>query len=425
MCAYPLVREEHIMLDGGWAHNIAAHNGSTLGFNDRLLVYNPISAHVSGEGLIQDGHKTTTKTVQGGTIKTFKALETSIPTPSLTSTLANAAKVQDFYDITARPSPALADQGTWMLTLQGALGDWTAATYGSDEPQFGGGIAYETGGSPAWRLCFSFTSHYDNASDLRRQRPSMYTCAINDLGNTAEVRGPYSLNDGTNLPAAFVDGWKTRIPVAFRPYFGGHTHFTGNGTMSIVSRQSWGVCAYAFTPTDLDDDATYGDGATAKMTATTPAITCAPVFYYTQAYPMHRYYPAVGVSTVGFSSLIFNGTMRCTGMVWPEGSRSVLFIMSLARQMIDYGGGGFNGADFDSCVLAFDAVDLIRSYAGTIPKYGPMPYGIWPLDRHVNNAAATESNTRTWGVGFDPATGRMWTRWLSGVLTTQHTITGY
>jgi len=162
------------------------------------------------------------------------------------------------------------------------------------------------------------------------------------------------------------------------------------GTLGAInSLQSWGPSASVFNPADV------ATGSPA------PAMV---VLGYPYGHPLAD-------TTTGNQYL--SQADFITGMVFPAGTRTVLFFGKHGTGNYCYGTGGTSGDCYDpddnskgihsypyrSQVWAYDANDLIAVKNGLKQSYEVMPYAVWQLDAPVVDIQ---------GVAYDPATQRLY-----------------
>ena len=275
-----------------------------------------------------------------------------------------------------------------------------------------GGAAVDTSGEPlggllAWngKLLGTVYGNYD-ASDLVKL--SHFTSGLY-LSRTGDFAGMYGVGEAPAVPnPAFVDGYMAEIPPEWQSQFGGPA-LTGNCCLSIISRTSLGPAASVFDP----DQVGLQDPAPAT-----------PVVGYPIDHPTMGEYGDQG-------NVLYNGSMGITGMVFPQGSRSVLFGRR-GKGTFCYGEGTDNSAlnntycdpaypDVLCCydpvdsskgghaypyvylALAYDALDLLSVKWGQKQMWEIMPYGVWEL-----NFPFAIADAQILGAAYDPATQRIY-----------------
>src|SRR6185436_6611985 len=102
------------------------------------------------------------------------------------------------------------------------------------------------------------------------------------------------------LGAGYVSGYFGLVPAAWQTALGGPV-LNGQCCLGIISRTSYGPALFAIDPT--------------RLTASNP-LPATPLVYYPQANPLAEW---------DSTNPYFNGTTEIRGVVFPEGTRSVLF----------------------------------------------------------------------------------------------------
>jgi hypothetical protein len=199
----------------------------------------------------------------------------------------------------------------------------------------------------------------------------------------ADAKGLYQVG---NLGAGMVSGFMTEIPQEWRSLLGGPV-LTGNCCLSIISRTSFGPAAFVFDP--------------AKLGAVTP-VPDIPLVYY----------PAAHTTIGGWSASwdpahggFFGGGTTMSGLVFPGGSRSVLFFGTQGTGKFCYGEGtadkslvgkpvgdgaewcydpdgsskGTHAFPYVPQVWAYDAADLLAVRRGRKKPWQVKPYATWTL----------------------------------------------
>lgn len=229
-----------------------------------------------------------------------------------------------------------------------------------------------------------------------------------DLGAKGDVRGPFQV--GT-LGAGFVSGYFGSVPAEWQDAFGGPV-LNGNCCLGIISRTSYGPALFAINPLDLG--------------AANP-VPASPLVYYTGDYPLLE----PGDIGDGWSntSALFNGTTEVKGVVFPEGTRSVLFFGRQGVGQFCYGPGtsdpnlagrpadggvdtycydpadsnkGTHAYPYAYYVWAYDANDLAAVKAGSVEPWAVRPYGVWRVELPFSSG-----DGRLNGAAYDPRTRRI------------------
>ena len=213
-----------------------------------------------------------------------------------------------------------------------------------------------------------------------------------DLGVKGDVKGPYQVGE---IGAGFVSGYFGLVPAAWQAALGGPV-LNGNCCLSIISRTSYGPAAFTFDPLMLG--------------VKTPA-PIKPLVYYPSAHPLLDR----GVSGDGWSntSTLFNGTSAVTGVVFPNGTRSLLFFGRHGLGKFCYGEGhecndpvqdskGGHAAPYQQYVWAYDANHLANVKTRRRDPWTVKPYAVWELKLPFANGGG-----HLRGATYDPDTNRL------------------
>ena len=251
------------------------------------------------------------------------------------------------------------------------------------------------------RLIISAYSNYDA---MGTQVSSHFARSL-DLSSTDPVLGPVRV--GLQYPG-FVSGYMTNVPPEWQTLLGGPA-LTGNCCLSITGYQSNGPAASSFDPAKI---------------VTASAISATPLVGYPHSSPLGPGW--------GTQNDLFNGSTNITGIVFPFGTRSVLFFgvqgtgpfcygpgtpsVSLAGQIVAGTNGepwcydpvnsskGPHAYPYVYQVWAYDANDLLAVKNGSKAADQIQPYAIWHL--MLPYVTAT-SPTSILGVAYDPNTNRI------------------
>jgi hypothetical protein len=203
------------------------------------------------------------------------------------------------------------------------------------------------------QLYISAYDYYDgNASTVY----SHFSRPLN-LSTKGQVGGPFNL--GT-LNSGFYSGYMASVPQAWQANFGAAA-ITGNCCLAIISRTSHGPGLFSFDPANLG------------VIKPAPA---SPLVYYDSAH-----------TTLGpwnATSKVFNGTTEIQGVVFPDGTRSVLFFGRQGIGTYCYGGSQCNDPAFPNTqgnhaypyvyqVWAYDAAELAAVKAGSKQPWDVKP----------------------------------------------------
>ena len=222
------------------------------------------------------------------------------------------------------------------------------------------------------------------------------------------VNGPYQVGEpgfcltSNQLCAGFVDGYMTNIPLDWQAALGGPV-LSGQCCIPVIGRTSSGPAAVTIDPGQL--------GLTAPLPVT-------PQVFYPLAYPT--------LGTFYTDSAYFNGSSEVKGLVFPSGTRSLLFFGRHGLGPFCYGEGtsdptlaglatpdgsiycydptsiykGTHGYPYAYYVWAYDASQL-AGVAGGNP-WNPTPYAVWSLTLPFGIADA-----HILGATYDAASGRI------------------
>ncbi len=208
------------------------------------------------------------------------------------------------------------------------------------------------------------------------------------LSTSGQVQGPFKVG---SQYAGFVSGYMTTIPQEWRAHFGGPA-LTGNCCIAIAGIQSNGPAVSVFDPENV--------GRLSPVPAT-------PVLGY-------PYGNILGPGETVTNS-IYNMSTVIRGVVFPSGSRSVLFFGRIGIGRYCYGGGDECGDPADPYkgthaypyvyqVWAYDANDLLAVKNGSKLQHQVQPYAIW------NFNLPFESNGTHFigGVAYDEASRNLY-----------------
>ena len=221
-------------------------------------------------------------------------------------------------------------------------------------------------------------STYDAAGT---QTKSQFVRPTN-LSTRGQVQGPFTIG---STYSGWVDKYAAIIPPEWQSSFGGPVLVGGSGG-SIDSLQSWGPSSSVITPSDV--------GSQNPVPATL-------VLGYAIDHPLASYY--VGNQYWSANTII-------TGMVFPQGTRSVLYFGKHGLGDYCYGGGdqcndpddsskGSHSYPYEAHVWAYDANDLLAVKNGQKQSWEVRPYAVWTLSSNWHDVQ---------GVGYDPATQRLY-----------------
>jgi len=251
------------------------------------------------------------------------------------------------------------------------------------------------------KLYVSAYSYYDGSGT---QTVSHFVRPLN-LSTTGQVLGPFQV--GTQYPG-FVSGYMTLVPPEWQTALGGPA-LTGGCCHAITSIQSNGPAASVFDP--------------ARVGSTNPA-PATPVV----GYP----YPQSLGPGWGTTNSLYNGSTQITGIVFPQGTRSVLFFGRHGTGPFCYGSGttdqslagttnpangdpwcydladqskGTHAFPYVYQVWAYDANDLLAVKNGSKAQYQIQPYATWNFNLPFENA---NDPHLLGGTGYDPQTNNIY-----------------
>jgi len=229
-------------------------------------------------------------------------------------------------------------------------------------------------------------AYYDAAG---AQTKSHFTSGTT-LATSGDCHGLYTVG---NVFPAFVGGYMTTIPSAWQSALGGPA-LTGHCCTSIISHQSLGPSAWVFDPDKL--------GVQNPVPAT-------PVVYYPIDHPTLGTYGGNGSANP-----LYNMSTLITGIVFPQGTRSVIFFGRTGMGTPCYGTGadcndpvdsskGTHAYPYSSYLWAYDVNDFIAVKNGTKNPWDITPYYhgaiSLPFDTGGNNLN---------GAAYDPTTQRIY-----------------
>lgn len=207
------------------------------------------------------------------------------------------------------------------------------------------------------KLYVSAYSFYDGNGT---QRASHFVRPLS-LSATGQITGPVRV--GNQYPG-FVSAYMTLIPPEWRARFGGPA-LTGNCCQSIISLQSSGPAVSVFNPEDIS-----GGGSVSA----TPLVG----------------YPSPNILGPGGDTQnnVFSLTSQVTGVIFPDGTRSVLFFGRHGIGPYCYGeastcgdpaegGKGTHAYPYVYQVWAYDANQLLEVKNGSRAQHSVTPYAIW------------------------------------------------
>jgi hypothetical protein len=232
------------------------------------------------------------------------------------------------------------------------------------------------------KLYLGAFSFYDGAATQNR---SAFARPL-DLSTGGQVTGPVKI--GGTYPG-WVNKYAALIPMEWQALLGGPAIAGGSGG-TINSLQSWGPSASVFDP--------------GQIGAIDP-VPAALVLGYPIANPL---------ADTTFGNPYWSQADVVTGVVFPAGTRTVLYFGKHGLGDYCYGSGGSSGGScydpdsssqgthaypYRSQVWAYDANELVAVKNGTKNAYDVRPYDVWDLDASFKDIQ---------GVGYDSANQRLY-----------------
>jgi len=308
----------------------------------------------------------------------------------------------DWYQLTAEVSAPAPVKSTRLSGLPTArfLQPFTDATdgaidqAGSSTNKIGGELVYKG------RLYGTVYVYYD-ATDS--QVVSHWVRSSTSL-TAGTVKGLYQVG---SQGAGFVSGFMALVPKPWRHLLGGPV-LTGNCCIPIISRTSFGPDAFAFDPVNLGK----------RQPA--PDVS---LLYYPQEHPTIGAWNASWKPKKG---IYFGGGTSIKGMVFPRGSRTVLYFGTQGVGKFCYGEGtdnpnlagkptpdgtiwcydpdnsskGTHAYPYQPEVWAYDAKDLLAVRQGRRKPWQVKPYAVWKLKLPFGSNSIG-------GAAYDPSTNRI------------------
>jgi hypothetical protein len=266
----------------------------------------------------------------------------------------------------------------------------------------GGGNEYVIGGT--YRIgdaCFVNAYHYYwNGDYVVEFRRSLFRVSC-DFSVIGDVVGPFKVG---NQLTDYTSGYIAAIPSNWQARLGADL-LMGNCCTSIISRSSSGPAAAAVKSADL-----------VNWTDTATPIPATPLLVYPVENPLTPWNMD--------NTILFNGTAKIRGAVFPEGTDTVLFYGRIGTGEFCYGGiASVFPENQDACVpgrenapyaepyrnqfWAYSALDLERAKAGVIKPWEIKPYAVW---EHVLPVTEDQNKLLDYvggGMAYDGKTNRM------------------
>ncbi len=266
------------------------------------------------------------------------------------------------------------------------------ATTGGDDNKIGGQLVFH-GRLVGDAYVYYDASNQQTASHWARSSTSLSSGSVSGLFRVGKQVGP-----------GFVSGFMASVPKAWQRLLGGPA-LTGNCCIPIISRTSFGPDAFAFDPAKLQGKA----GA---------AVAAKPLFYYSQDHPTLGRWEASWKPP----RIEFGGGTAIKGVVFPTGTRSVLYFGTQGVGKFCYGEGtsdkskagqptgdgtiwcydpddsykGTHAYPYRPMVWAYDARDLAAVRAGRKKPWQVRPYAVW-------RPRLAFSSPYIGGAAYDPA----------------------
>ncbi len=366
----PLIQESDLVYQGAFRLPVGASDQTSFAFNNAT----GMAFNPANNSLFMVGH-------------VFHQLSAEVSIPTVTNStslgdLATATLLQPFADISDGNRLALG-AGRVYIGGQMVYGDrLIGSAYNQDDPD---------------QIASHFTSEQD-------------------LSIAGDFQGFYTVGTLGPKSARFVSGYMTQIPQEWQASFGGPAITGGccNWGATNVNGMSWGPSAFVFDPDDL--------GVNSPAPAT-------PLVYYSNDHPTLGTW---GNTTV--ANPAFNLFTHITGVVFPEGTRTVLFFGGTGTGIpcigngtndpnLDHqpnpglpgtfwchdplevnGGTGPHAFPYAYQVWAYDVDDLLAARNGHVDPWDVVPYGVWTLSLPFDNEPIYRF---IFGAAYDAATDRI------------------
>jgi hypothetical protein len=234
-------------------------------------------------------------------------------------------------------------------------------------------------------------------------RESHYVSGL-DLSVPDDARGPFRVGA---VKANYVSGYMTSIPQMWQATFGMKALTGWCCGPSIIDRTSYGPAVSAFNPDDLG------------VLDPVPTIT---LLYYDSDHM------TLGEWSSTKANPVYGMTTEIHGVVFPDGTRSVLFVGRNGLGKPCYGRTtqnaalvgtvdangvrycavgpdgpyGMHAAPYRYQVWAYDALDFVKVKAGTLKPWDPRPYAVWELPVPTASAGIAPR-----GVAYKQSTGQI------------------
>lgn len=301
------------------------------------------------------------------------------------SSLNTATVLQNFYDLS-----------------EGRIAAIESGEYSSGGYIVAGGI--HVYGSKVIGTVF----HQYDGSNVMRESHFSHSTTLSSSAGASAFDVVYN-----SLMAGYVGGWMTGVPAAWQTALGG-TVLTGQCCLSVISRTSHGMAAFAFEPNDISG-------------TTTNTLTAYPLVYYDDAHE------TLGAFSATPANAVYGGATMVSGMALIPGSNTLLYWGTHSTAYC-YGNGTTTLAlvgtpypdpvtgPFVYCydpdgvgvegvhtypnhyqIWAYDLRDLAAVKAGTKLYYQPIPYAYWTITLPIDTSQKIAG-----GMTIDPATGNIY-----------------
>ena len=296
-----------------------------------------------------------------------------------------------------------------------------------------------------------YSTVFDFYDGANTQQSSHFVSGT-DLSILDDVVGPqrvkYCIGDTDCLNAGFFDGYFAQVPAEWQAALGGPV-LNGNCCLNVINRTSWGPAAFTIDPAQLGVPGPGGE---------LPDVTANALLYYfsdgsTPSDNTGNFHPLVedvlrpadppyfgGDDACHNTSTLFNCSSEVRGLVFPQGTRSVLFFGRQGLGNICYGAGtsnqalhgqlvdpvnepdvnycydpadhnkGFHAWPYAHYVWAYDANDFRSVRDGAKNPWDLKPYKVFQLDLPLDTPYGVPTdaqNRKIGGAAYDPATGRI------------------
>jgi hypothetical protein len=212
---------------------------------------------------------------------------------------------------------------------------------------------------------------------------SHFTLSTHNL-ETAQVTGLFKVG---NLGGGYVGGPMCAIPPAWHRRLGA-AYITGLCSVPVVGRTSAGPgAAFGFDPAQLGPQA-------------------APAIGYCY-HPHAEMAFGDGDDNDPKHHRIWNWTAYVQGVVFPEGTDTVLFFGRIGVGPFRYDGGS-NAEPYVYRAWAYDANDFEKAKNGQLKPWRVRPYGVWDLDLPYANDPNWYNGTWIGGAAYDPSVARIY-----------------